>query len=403
MRWIITSLFLLRAVQYLILYITPAQFDTSTTILINEYITPESRIIYPTWMQKVLQGCMSWDAVYILKLSMSGILFEHEWVFAPLWWRFMQRCRTFVEMYTGYEMNLYDVTLTFVLLNNLITVAIAVTLYKICIIVAEKDFKMMSGVNPSKFAYYASILVITQPSGIFSATVYSEPPSQLLCYLGILIYLRARSTTQIISWSGYLASGVLFAIAFGIRSNCIFYGLLYIYDIIAVLRKPTDLLCALMTGGILFAALVTATYAAWVEYCPQRGEWCLHGTRSLVSYAQSHYWNVGLFKYFTMGNVPLFIMGAPQFVILIMALERFRTWKSLRGVWIVTFVYIVVQFSVMHVQIINRVCTFVPFHLMYVAWGLCRDTVGMETWIVRYWIFWIILQTALFSTFLPPA
>lgn len=379
-KHVLIGLLIIRLFQALIVYFAPGEFDISSTILFNQYAS-ESR--YDTITTTILERLAAWDSVYFLKLVMEGISYEHEWVFCPLWWRAMRVFKL------QFKLDIYDVLLAFIVINNIITVAI-------CRVTYALSYKVR---NDSRFAYIASLLILVQPSGIFSTTSYSEPIVQLLCYTGL--YLWYSRTRDINSKLAYFLSGLLFSLAFTIRSNSLLYGVLYLYDVLFQ-KNFRNRFLALVTGSTLALSLFYMTYLPYSIYCPERGEWCNSWSKSLVSYAQSKYWGNGFLKYFESKNIPLFLIAAPQLILITLSLLKFRFWTSVRPIWIVSFVYLVVQFTTMHVQIVNRVSTFIPLHIWYVAHLLATDKEEGKWW-VRWWIVWVSIQTALFAMFLPPA
>lgn len=389
----------IRFIQLVIVYFTPFQFDTSTSILIERYASTRNIVTYPTFVLRIFNKLMSWDSVYFLKLAMEGTTFEHEWVFGPLWWRLMY----YPKKYFGFSLGLYDALALFITLNTILTVITSKILYKLTMEVFQKNEKQLPrSFNITKCAYYSSFLLIIQPSGIFSVVAYAETSVQFLCYAALYCYFVSRSRVAIQNKALYFLSGSLFSIAFGFRSNCLLYGAMYLFDL-KQFNGWVDLFWVLFTGMQLFWALLYSTYVPFQFYCPDRGGWCNSYTKSLVSYAQAHYWKNGLFMYFTAGNIPLFMIAGPQLGIILFSTLNFRKWKGVAPVLIVSVIYLTVQFFIMHVQIVNRVSTFIPIHLWYVSYLLTLQNNRLGKNITRWWIVWVFVQTALYSAFLPPA
>lgn len=396
-------LILIRAVQFLVVYFTPFQFDTSSSILIDKYKSIEPR--YPQFIITILNNLVSWDSVYILKLSIEEIAFEHEWVFGPLWWRLMS---TFLKLplLKHIKLDIYDILIIFIVINNLLLLATSKIIYKLTYTVCNRNLKHLpKGFNISVCAFYSSFVLIIQPSGIFSTVAYTETPVQFLCFLALYFFSISKSRVNIRNKLFYFLSGSLFSIAFGIRSNSLLYGILYLYDITVYYKYPLDIIVILTTGSQLFFALIYFNYVSYKTYCPERGEWCNSFTRSLVTYAQSHYWNNGFLNYFTLGNLPLFIIALPQLYIIFISIWNLRKWDSIKSILLVSTIYLFLQFTSMHVQIVNRVSTFIPIHLIYVSYLLSIPGENSKSGkkIIRWWVVWILVQTALFSAFLPPA
>ncbi|EGA59802.1 Gpi18p [Saccharomyces cerevisiae FostersB] len=209
------------------------------------------------------------------------------------------------------------------------------------------------------------------------------------------------------------------------RSNCVLLGIYFIFDLIELTknRKFVKAICfPLLSGSLMFSALLYQQYyLPYKTFCPQRGEWCksqlfssIFITKtSLYSYIQSHYWGVGLLKYWTPNNIPNFLFAVPNIIILIYSSIYFSkiypSYNLKALVWITRALVVIVCFFA-HVQILNRIASFLPLHLWYLADRLVKtsDPKKMENpkgddKIVKfyiYWLaFWIPLQTILFAAF----
>lgn len=400
-KHIIFFLILIRLFQFIIVFLTPFQFDTSSSILIDRYKSNNPR--YPQFLITCLNNLISWDSVYFLKLSIDKITFEHEWVFGPLWWRLMNFLinQSFLKQF---NVDIYDVSILFIIINTMLLLITTKILYNITYFVCNSNLKYLpNNFDIYKCSYYSSLLLIIQPSGIFSVICYSETSVQCLCYLALYLYLSSRSRVAIQNKILYFLSGTLLSISFGFRSNVLLYGLIYIYDLIFNFRNLTDILCILTTGLQLFISLIYSNVITYQLYCPDRGEWCNSSTKSLVFYAQSHYWNNGFLRYFTIGNLPLFLIALPQFLIISLSIWNLRNFITIKPILLTSSVYLFLQLTSMHVQIINRISTFLPTHLLYVSYLLTLNDNKLGKAIVRWWIVWVLIQTALFSAFLPPA
>lgn len=413
---------LIKAAELFAVIISPSQFDVSTITLLQEYTSERSVILdslsslinTERIKMHVLDKLLSWDSVYFFKLTFDGIAFEHEWVFGPLLWRLLG---VLMKLFSS---NIYDALIVSMIINNICHFLSCVLLRKLTLLIFGPRFKSKKLV--STFANTCSLLCAIQPSGIFSTVGYSESVSQLFCYLGL--YYRAYALTNNVRQhrKQYLLSGICFSIAFGYRSNCLLYGILYLYDLFNAIKHRTfvSMLMSLISGLLLFASLYISVALPYLRYCPERGEWCQSITKSLVTYAQSYYWNVGFLKYFTLGNIPLFLIAMPQLLVLILSLIRFKACKKIRGEWLVCFVYTFLQFTTMHVQIVNRVSTCTFLHIWFLSSLLYQDAFNGNAnankkkqnflfsqrfahWMILFWMVWVIVQAGLYAVFLPPA
>ncbi len=195
--------------------------------------------------------------------------------------------------------------------------------------------------NPrkNKIAFVTAVLHILSPAGIFLSAPYGESVFACFNYLGVWCYVRSvlarpstNSTAQrfMLAEVSYLVSaGVSFALATSMRSNGLLSGIPLAWDAIQALLNPRKLLsdtrniirlCATgLTGLIVLAGFALPQVVAYMEYCTgeQLRPWCQKMPPSIYSWVQSHYWGVGIFRYWTLGNIPLFVLACPVMALLL--------------------------------------------------------------------------------------
>jgi phosphatidylinositol glycan class V len=148
--------------------------------------------------------------------------------------------------------------------------------------------------------------------------------------------------------------------------------------------------------------------------------------------------NVGLFRYWTLANLPLFLMAAPMlWLMLTSSVTVLRTFlqPQLRGrpvsrssatdvTWTLSpgvhhapelalpqLVLAVAAATSFHVQIVNRIASGYPTWYSMVATWLVYDQVEFgnsrdqqrSQWVVRGMVVYALAQGMLFANFLPPA
>lgn len=406
-NWQLVCLYIYQIIALIML----PKFDVSTELFITRIQSSKESIYHP-FIKSILEGMMSWDSVYILKLSMEGITYEHEWVFAPLLWRFMYKLRVLINTIFQYEMNVYDITLCYFIINCVLLYQICQISKKIVELIIRNDYLKDVSIDSNTI----NLFTYLRPIGVISLICYSETPAQFFTFYGVYLYLSSftKSKTFINSKVKYLLSGVMFSVAFGIRSNCLLMGILYLNDLFTLSRKR-DKLLSLFTGGILFISFIYLTYLPYFLYCPERGEWCNSTTKSLVSYLQVTRWNNGFLNYFTLNNIPNFIISLPT--VLFIALMNVTLWniKSVRGLVYISWVYLFTQVFFMNIQIITRVSSFLPITIIALSLGVyecemkenklvrvLNDSKFISIYLFGTFI-WNFIQPMLFGAFLPPA
>ena len=183
-----------------------------------------------------------------------------------------------------------------------------------------------------QLAFITACLHTLSPAGLFLSAPYGEATFALLSFLGLQCYVKAiqnrferyADAYQVDAfWT--MAAGTCFALATMIRSNGLLSGLLFAYDALAALPRINNLLrnrdseelirlsATLAAGTLIFLGFAFPQALAYTTYCmPQPTRpWCSALPPSIYTFVQSHYWNVGLFRYWTVSNLPLFLLALP--------------------------------------------------------------------------------------------
>lgn len=331
-----------------------------------------------------------------------------------------------------------------------------------------------------RFSFIAACLHIISPAGIFLSAPYAESPFSLLNIGGMYLYALAKVETSTAQrWKKDIltvAAGVLFGIATTFRSNGLLSGLIFVYDAItstvSIARRSevaTNLrtLCATMLAGSVMAlGSLTPQYLAYSEYCSGSVEvsrpWCSRTFPSIYTWVQKQYWyvnsdyckywtdrdirGVGLLGYWTISNIPLFLLAAPMLYIMMHSviwawgseqsvLRRIDTKKGsiggkanpvvenesatiaasrrnvLRRLLVPQLALAIMALTSYHVQIITRLSSGYPVWYWWLTrlvlseekvymfgsnWHIARM---ISSWMVGY----AVIQGGLFASFLPPA
>lgn len=215
-----------------------------------------------------------------------------------------------------------------------------------------------------------------------------------------------------------------------------------------------NMISTIAAGLCVAAGLVFPQYLAYAEYCldtnsPNPPEWCSRTIPSIFSWVQSHYWfvsfppfslefgtnsvprNMGLFRYWTISNAPLFILAAPMLTLLTLSSYRDMP-KSIYDIFpsrvnvanqgdsktldkaqrsiallhrfaLPQLALAVLAFTTFHVQIITRLASGYPLWYCYVASQIFEGRKGWTSMVVRWSVMYACVQGVLFAAFLPPA
>jgi len=233
-------------------------------------------------------------------------------------------------------------------------------------------------------------------------------------------------------------AGSAFGLATLIRSNGILAGIPFLIEavttLLALLSQGFSLtrivrLGSVGLGGILVAVgMFLPQVLAFQEYCAGRSpgdrrEWCEWTLPSIFTFVQSHYWNVGPFRYWTLSNLPLFLLAAPTLWLLVQsASDTLRSPEVLRGkvaaspsdrasihpklvtasLALPQLVLSVLALTSYHVQIIARISSGYPLWYIWLA-ASARDRPKRASVIIRWMILYALIQAGLYASFLPPA
>ncbi|XP_030109328.1 GPI mannosyltransferase 2 isoform X1 [Mus musculus] len=232
----------------------------------------------------------------------------------------------------------------------LVSVALLNLLFSVLAAVALHDLGCLVLHCPRQ-ALCAALLFCISPANVFLAAGYSE---------ALFAFLTFSAMGQLERGRGW-ASGLLFALAAGVRSNgLVSLGFLLhsqcrgFCSSLAVLSpwKPLVKLMASVCLSVLIVSLPFALfqYRAYIQFCspgsapsiPEpllqlaadkgyrlAGEnappWCSWDLPLIYNYIQDVYWNVGLLRYYELKQVPNFLLATPVTVLVVWATWTYVT------------------------------------------------------------------------------
>lgn len=278
---------------YLAIILTCSHFlesyDTSSTLVDDTCDGSGSTALRNPAISKL----QVWDTIFYSRIANCGYEYEQYHAFFPLVPHVMGLVAQ--HLFSGYHpQDAY--LLAALLINNLAFCTTIVLFY------AFSEQVLRSKTT----ALIACIFYCCSPASVFHSMAYTEAVFGLTTMLGIyLLYCH----------NSILSASLSFAASAGIRSNG-FVNLGFILHHClkqGLAALPSSRLAAAghCTKAAVPAVLVAAPYAAfqyfgYVRYCQQQQEprpWCDATIPSLYGFVQSHYWGVGLFKYYQLSQV----------------------------------------------------------------------------------------------------
>ncbi|THH07761.1 hypothetical protein EW145_g3162 [Phellinidium pouzarii] len=267
-------------------------------------------VLDPAWPTSLLR----WDAFHFAHIARDGYTYEYEYAFfpgTPLVMGFSAKLLEIANITTGN--NFIGVLVAGTLLSAAVSVDTALTLY---------DLTCYHFPSPA-FALLATLLSLLSSSpATLRHAPYAEPFFTYLSYKGMLHCARKR----------FLYASFMFALASAFRSNgivlagYIVWGML-IEPALSVSASLTNIISVKILLKMISCALLSALplapflfhqYNGYVAFCTagEQRPWCSNRLPFIYSFVQSTYWDIGLFRYWTLQQSPNILLAAPILVLL---------------------------------------------------------------------------------------
>ncbi|KAI0357097.1 mannosyltransferase [Trametes cingulata] len=369
---------------------------------------------------------LRWDAFHFGNVAKSGYVYENEWAFLPGVPWVMRACASILravdpsKQVAGAPFDWEELMLGG-LLGSFVSIVSVEDLY---------DLTMLHFHSPS-IALLASLLSLLPSSpATLRITGYSEPFFTFLSYKGMLCCARKQ----------WLMATCFFALATTFRSNGIFLCGFVAWGLVV---EPLLESKKVSLGRLLYAAVLCTTVLAffvWYQYQAYRrfctgsiapATWCDAFVPSIYTYVQAKYWNVGFLRYWTVQQLPNFLLGAPPLLLLftftlqyarfalIPRLAAFASPSSAPSTAptqkaspflspsiaphvIHALVLSLLLLFASHTQIVLRLAASMPLTYWAAAW-LLVERPNLGKWWVGWSVVWGAVSCVLWAVFLPPA
>ncbi|KAI1178328.1 GPI mannosyltransferase 2 [Nemania sp. FL0916] len=400
--------------------VSPA-YDTSSTLLSSDRATFHESIF------DLATRLTRWDAIYFIKASQRGYLYEQEWAFASGLPTVIATLTKGASVLVGFGVQQDDTLepLVGVFVANASHLLSALVLYKLSLVVSKS----------LQISLVAAVLHILSPAGLFLSAPYNESPFALLSFVGYLFFAKAilsdgRTLAHDVS---LVASGLWFGFAVQFRSNGTLSGILFAMELLREMTQPPTASSirrrlSLIAGGSAIAiGFIAPQIIAYRTYCynavgSELRPWCTKRIPSIYTFVQEQYWNVGFLRYWTLSNIPLFLLAAPMLYIMAKSGTSFLSnpylvsedakpgaaskdpAPLLRPMAVAQLILTALAITTYHVQIITRISSGYPLWYLWLA-KLLSDNKTASTGknIVLFMVMYASIQGALFASFLPPA
>ncbi|KAG1765778.1 glycosyltransferase family 76 protein [Suillus occidentalis] len=264
-------------------------FDASPSIWISG--TPPSSVL------------LRWDAFHFAHIAREGYVYEHEWAFfngLPLLMRILDH----LQGLAGLGSSSWGT-----LLRGGAGMAVVCDSTHVLYDLSLHHFR-----SPSLAFLSAALSVFSSSPAALKLASYNEPFFTYFSYRGMLACARSK-------WA---AASICFTLASMFRSNGIFSSGFILWGMLVaplltgqknVVSIKHLLKCVLLTALPLVPFMHHNTIA-YLRFCKPSAtripDWCTSNMiPSIYSHVQSKYWNVGFLRYWTVSNIPNFILAFP--------------------------------------------------------------------------------------------
>ncbi|XP_044019982.1 GPI mannosyltransferase 2 [Aphidius gifuensis] len=315
------------------------------------FITPKDPTINSSFADNMinysLSGLARWDSNYFLHIAKYGYTYENTLAFFPLYpmsIRFLSKIirKLFFFINEDSVFLLSGVTISFICFVKSSIILYDLTRY----IFKDKNI-----------AYKSAILYCISPANIFLTSVYSESMFAYFTFSGMLASMKNDPFVSLpIGLSSIIRSNGLINIGYPIYifiQEFIFFkipNIIYeikshsikssIPSIINIIGCLLNILCTILLSFAPFCLLQTYNY---VQFCTEKtnstiipkhvieyginndlilsgsklSPWCTSTIPIAYTYVQKKYWNVGLFNYYEIKQLPNFFLAIPIIYIML--------------------------------------------------------------------------------------
>ena len=310
-----------------------------------------------------LERLIKWDSVHYLRVARCGYEYEHQAAFLPLFPTVVANAAAPLVPVLGGDA---AAALAGTVLNTALFAAAAVALLRLA---------RATGLDRTA-SRRAVLLFVTNPaSPFFSAPLYTESAYAAAFFAASAAVAEGR--WALAAFAVALASSVR---ANGAASGAILVGGAFAVDavlpwlvraravptslvrVVPPRQRPDEVSRSFARAVALVACaafpLVANERASFLRFCPSSGApaWCASPLPLPYTHAQAEYWNVGPFRYWTLAQLPNFLLAAPAWYVsalALVAISRRRDARLLPHALVLAF-SAVLSLVVMHVQVSTR-------------------------------------------------
>ncbi|XP_049851798.1 GPI mannosyltransferase 2-like isoform X2 [Schistocerca gregaria] len=320
----------------------PLPYDTSSILaypLEGDDYQSESTLIRPASLNytglkflyyRTLRGMANWDAIFFTQIAQNGYQWENFFAFLPGYPVTIRLLSKFMIRLLGIG-NTESILLSGYLASNISFVFASWILYRLsCIVLGDE-----------RWAFKSALLFCLSPATPFFLGIYSESLFAATAFTGMFFCARNRHASSEKHLFNTFMASVFFALACTVRSNAItlvgfilYEQLRYSYDRYLYQKEARTKLSRIVLEWIYagfacflsilpFVCYLSYGYMTYCSNPDSKRPWCQRTIPNIYSFVQDHYWNVGLFRYYTLKQVPNFLIALPVIILCIMGIVSY--------------------------------------------------------------------------------
>ncbi|KAL1517040.1 hypothetical protein ABEB36_000857 [Hypothenemus hampei] len=306
------------------------------------YPAPKDKTTFDDFIDHTLGGFLRWDAQYFMHIARYGYTYEQTLAFFPLYPITVGYMGQFISSIVG------DAYLDSILLILFITFNVYV--FKLA---ADYLYELTNLLFNETIAFHSVLIYCFNPATIFFLAPYTETIFSCLSFYSMYQVVKLyKNYDTLIKTNWFYPKMILSAFTIGLtgltRSNGLLNTGFYLYCSLCLLksynppRKIRFCLFVFVTTILCVLPFVLFQLFSYKRFCEHTSfefpsqvleygksnsfvlplayqerniTWCLSYAQLPYSYVQDYYWNVGFFKYYTLKQLPNFLIALPILVV----------------------------------------------------------------------------------------
>lgn len=440
-------------------------FQDNGTQIVDE-LPSIDRILY-----RSIEGFTKWDAQYFLEISKDGYVSEQHLAFLPLFPLLISCIRQllFERKQFGWDIFVLEASKTMhdrIVTRNDLQIYIRsaligfalnnFVLFPIACLALYALTKLVRGPR-ERYARDVVWWFCYNPASVFFSASYSESLFSSLTFVALLV-IEYRSQEYLLKYKmdkqvGFvplsqlnrllhicIPSLIFLALSTGTRSNGIitigFLGYQHLLKYVSIpkanrnswtlvmhfsvlMEGVQDMLVTFMSAVLAASGFITFQIYSYIKFCFESGntpkgvllikpKWCDSWLPQPYQEVQSKYWNVGLFRYYQLKQLPNFLLALPMsYLVMVNSLEKSKELaRSTDGRKQVPYYVQVVLMTIfcslsIHVQVTTRILASSSPAVYWICADVAQRTRASERSLKTFFITYFLFGTILHTNFYP--